>query len=156
MLARLYVKVGILLTCGKYLHDPIISLRGDGWTHKTSLSPPFFIEVFVPSKEIEQYLCVRRIDFACFCHFVMDFGTVRTVWYFFFFSFHCSYGMWMVLILKLSFLCILVSEVMFLYIMIVISLKEAQVILYRSSCKYLFYCPCRIMILSVYHILGSY
>ena len=82
MLARLYVKVGILLTCGKYLHDPIISLRGDGWTHKTSLSPPFFIEMFVPSKEIEQYLSVRRIDIACFCHFVMDFGTV--VFYFFF------------------------------------------------------------------------
>jgi hypothetical protein len=92
MLARLYVKVGILLTCGKYLHDPIISLRGDGWTHKTSLSPPFLIEVFVPSKEIEQYLCVRRIDFACFCHFVMDFGTVPTVWYFFFFH----YGMGLV------------------------------------------------------------
>jgi len=29
--ARLYVRVGILLTCGKHLHDHITSLRGEVW-----------------------------------------------------------------------------------------------------------------------------
>ena len=36
MFGRLYVSVGIYLTRGKHLHDRIISLRGEGWTHKTS------------------------------------------------------------------------------------------------------------------------
>ena len=38
----LYLKVDILLTCGKDLHDPIHSLSGEDWTHKTSLTPSFF------------------------------------------------------------------------------------------------------------------
>jgi len=29
LFALLYVRVGILLKCGKYLHDRIISLRGE-------------------------------------------------------------------------------------------------------------------------------
>ena len=40
-----YVRVGISLTCGKYLHDRISSLRGGVCAHKTSLTPPLFIEV---------------------------------------------------------------------------------------------------------------
>jgi hypothetical protein len=32
---------------GKHLHDRIISLRGEVWAHKTSLTPPLFVEVSV-------------------------------------------------------------------------------------------------------------
>ena len=71
--------------CGKKLHDRIIFLREEVRTYKTSLIPPHFIEVPVPSQEREQscicvrghvfvlevmYLCVRDIDFA----FVYDFS----------------------------------------------------------------------------------
>jgi hypothetical protein len=34
LLAWIYVRVGILLTCGKHLHDHIISLKGDAWGKK--------------------------------------------------------------------------------------------------------------------------
>ena len=37
-----YVRVGILLTHGKHLHDRIISLRGDAWDHRTILTPPLY------------------------------------------------------------------------------------------------------------------
>jgi hypothetical protein len=33
------------------LHDRIIALRGKIWTDETSLTPPFIIEVPVPSQE---------------------------------------------------------------------------------------------------------
>jgi hypothetical protein len=39
------VSVDILITCGKHLQDPIISLREEVWAHKTSLTPLFFIGV---------------------------------------------------------------------------------------------------------------
>ena len=47
IIVRLYVEIDIVLACGTHLHDRIISLReGRGvWTHKTSLTPPHFIEV---------------------------------------------------------------------------------------------------------------
>jgi hypothetical protein len=49
----IYKRVDILPTYGKHLHDPIISLRGEDWAHKTSLNPPFVIKmtVYVPSHE---------------------------------------------------------------------------------------------------------
>ena len=43
LLARLFVRVDILLTCGRHLHDRIISVRWDVWAHKTSLTQPLFI-----------------------------------------------------------------------------------------------------------------
>ena len=48
--------VDILLTCGKHLHERIISLREEVWVHKTSLTLPLFIEVSVPSQESEWLL----------------------------------------------------------------------------------------------------
>ena len=45
---------GILLTCEKHLHNRIISKRGEGFGHKTSLTPPIFIELPVPSQESER------------------------------------------------------------------------------------------------------
>jgi hypothetical protein len=56
----------------------IISLRVEVWAHITSLTPPHFIEVAVPSLESEwscicvlevMYLCVRGMDFASFYDF---------------------------------------------------------------------------------------
>ena len=49
---QLYVKVAVLLTCGKHAHDRIISLKGEEvWDNKTSVTPPLFIEVIVPSQK---------------------------------------------------------------------------------------------------------
>jgi hypothetical protein len=39
----LCVRVGILLACGKYLHDHTISLRGEVSAHKINLTPPVFM-----------------------------------------------------------------------------------------------------------------
>jgi hypothetical protein len=44
----LYVFLQRVYTNKYYLHDRIISRREVVWAHKTSLIPPFFIEVPVP------------------------------------------------------------------------------------------------------------
>jgi hypothetical protein len=51
LLTQLYVKVDILVMYEKHLHDRIISIRGDNWVYKTSLTPPYFINVPVQSHE---------------------------------------------------------------------------------------------------------
>jgi len=81
-----YVGVHILLICGKHLHDCINSLRGEVWAHKSSLTPPLFLEVSVPSQESgRSSICVSGFDFCLFLRlFWLDFGNVSTVWYFFF------------------------------------------------------------------------
>ena len=65
LFAWLYASVGILLQCKN------ISLSGQVWAHKTSLTLPHFI---VPSQESEQscicvlevmYLCIRGHLFVC-------------------------------------------------------------------------------------------
>ena len=50
MFAQLYVRVGILLSCGKHWHDCIISLRGEIWSRISRLTPLIFIEVPVPNQ----------------------------------------------------------------------------------------------------------
>jgi hypothetical protein len=50
----MYVKVVILLICGKHFHDSIISLRWEVFVHITSLTLPLFIEVSLPNQENEQ------------------------------------------------------------------------------------------------------
>ena len=52
--------VCILLTCGKHLHDRIISLRGEVWAYSTGLTPP--LSIFV----------------------IFDYEIFPTVWYFLF------------------------------------------------------------------------
>ena len=52
------VRVGILLTRGKHLHDCIISLRGEVSAHKRSLTLPLFIEVLVPSQKVSGHVFV--------------------------------------------------------------------------------------------------
>jgi hypothetical protein len=49
LFTRLYVRFGILLTCGKHVHDRITTLREEVWAHTIGLTPPLFIEVPVPS-----------------------------------------------------------------------------------------------------------
>ena len=79
LLSRLYVRVGILLTCGKHLHDRIISLKGDAWDHNTSLSPPFSIEVSVSCQEsMRSFIGVVRISILPFSMIVLcDVRTFR-------------------------------------------------------------------------------
>ena len=57
--ARYYVRVDILLTFGKHLHDSIISQRGEVWVHKTNLiSPLLFIYVSIPSQKVNGHVFV--------------------------------------------------------------------------------------------------
>jgi hypothetical protein len=52
------------------------------WTHTTSLTQPFIIEVPVPSQESQRScICVSILPF--YSIFQLNFGTVPTVWYFF-------------------------------------------------------------------------
>jgi hypothetical protein len=99
-----------------------VKLKGEGWVHKTSLTPPLFIEVPVKSQKSElSCICVRGIDFVSFYNFsiglwpcsysvvcfvfLLDCGPVPTVWYFLFFywivalflqcgMFYFSIGLW--------------------------------------------------------------
>ena len=79
----LYVSGDISLTLGKHLHDHIISLRVEFWTHKANLIPPLFIEVPVPSQESERScICVSEVLIVPLSTIlIFDFGTVLIVWY---------------------------------------------------------------------------
>ena len=71
LLTQIYVRVDIIITCEKHLLDCIISLRGKVLVHRTSLTPPLFIEVM--------YICVRSINFITVSMIVLyDFGIVPT------------------------------------------------------------------------------
>ena len=52
--AKLCMRVIIALTCRKHVHGHIISPRVEDWAHKTSLTPPLFTEVTVPSQESQR------------------------------------------------------------------------------------------------------
>ena len=76
-----------LITCGKHLHDRIISLNWEVCVHQISLTPPLFIEVYVPGQENERS-CIRVLGVSIFplsTIFLLDFATVRTVWDYLFF-----------------------------------------------------------------------
>ena len=40
------------------LDDRIISLRGKGWTHKTSFTPPLFVEVNYQARKVSGHVSV--------------------------------------------------------------------------------------------------
>jgi len=87
LFARLYVRVDILLLYEKLLHDHIISLRGEVWDNKISLTPPLFIEIPVPSQECDQS-CIVVLGLSILhisTSFLLDCGTVLSLWYFLFF-----------------------------------------------------------------------
>jgi len=48
---HLHARFCILLTRGNHLNNSIISLRGDVYAHKTSLTPPLLIELPVLIQE---------------------------------------------------------------------------------------------------------
>jgi hypothetical protein len=66
------------------VHDRIMSLRGEVWSHKASLNPPLLIEVPVSSVRSCNFK-LMGIAFASFQILIFDFGTVLTGWYFMFF-----------------------------------------------------------------------
>ena len=56
LLTLLYVRVVILLTCGKHLHDHIISLRGEVWAHKTSVTQQFLLKCLYYARRVSSHL----------------------------------------------------------------------------------------------------
>ena len=68
----------------KNLHDRIYSLRGEVKVHKTSLTPPLFIEVHVPSQGREpSCIWVLGVSISSFSTiFLLDFGPALTVLFF--------------------------------------------------------------------------
>ena len=80
LLPRLYLRVGILLTCGKYVHAPIILLKEEVWAHKTSLTPPLSIEVHMSSHVYVCCGCLSILPLSVIC--LLDFGAVPSVWLF--------------------------------------------------------------------------
>ena len=41
LFVRQFVRVDIIFTCGKHLHDQNFSLKGDAWAHRTSIALHF-------------------------------------------------------------------------------------------------------------------
>lgn len=81
LLAPLYMVIGIVPTCRKHLHDSIIWLRGEVWTHMTYLTPPLFIEVPVARPE-SVWSCIGVLEWSIlplFTILLFDFVTVPTV-----------------------------------------------------------------------------
>ena len=86
--AWLYVRVGKLLTCGKHVHDGIISLRGEVLAPKTKSIPPLFIEVSVQSQNVSSH------EFACLGYIFYHFLRFLIIWFWnrsdsVVFHFHC-------------------------------------------------------------------
>ena len=75
---------GWSFTCGKHLHDIVISLRWEVWAHKTSLTPLLFIEVPVPRPEFgRSCICVIGLSISPLSKvLIFYFGIVPTMWYF--------------------------------------------------------------------------
>jgi hypothetical protein len=69
--SRVSLSVGILLTCEKYLQEPIIPLRGEVWALKTSFTSIFFIKATVPSQEGGGHVC--GCPFCLFFDFFIGF-----------------------------------------------------------------------------------
>jgi len=79
----IHVRFDIFLTCGKYLYDSVISLRGQVWIYKTNLLPSHFIEEHVPSKRCERS-CISVLFGSVLSLFLwLNFGTIPIVLYIF-------------------------------------------------------------------------
>ena len=98
MCAGLYVRVGILFTCGKHFHDRIISLRGEVW------APPLF---FLLNCQYQVRKVSDRVSLCQGCRFLrysIVFGTVPTVFFCccFFSPFYCNTQLFLLTILTKS------------------------------------------------------
>jgi hypothetical protein len=96
----------ILLTCEKYLHGYIISLRGEACAHKKYFnSATFYWRACTNHEKWEvMYMHVRGIDASSVSTVCLyDFGNVRIVWYslfVFFITFydnHCWLSHWCII-----------------------------------------------------------
>ena len=70
----MYLKVDILLTCGKHLQDRISSLKTKVWSHTTNLSSLPLSACTNPETSAVMHICVRVIDFASFFDFSIGLG----------------------------------------------------------------------------------
>ena len=69
LFSRLSVRIDILITRGKHLHDGIIS-QGRGWGHKTRLAPPLCIAVPVSVHTSERSCCfVLKVSIFLFLRY---------------------------------------------------------------------------------------
>jgi hypothetical protein len=74
------MRVGILLTCGKRLHDRIISLRREDISHKDSLTPSLFIGVTYQAKKVSgQCICITCIGLTSVTRFLELFWRIATI-----------------------------------------------------------------------------
>jgi len=80
----LFVRVGILLTCGKYLHDRIsFHLKGRFGPIQLAYSRTLCIEVSMLSQESKRLcICVLKVSNLPLCAVcLLYFGNVLTLWY---------------------------------------------------------------------------
>ena len=62
----------MLILCGEHLHESIISLRGEVWNHKTSLTPSLFIKCPYHVRKMSAHVFVcQEVDLASF--YYLDF-----------------------------------------------------------------------------------
>ena len=83
-LARLYVGVVILLTYVMHLHDRIISLKGEVRVQRMKLTPPLFIEVYIPRQDSERS-CMCVLSYRFLLHFLRFWNCSDSVAFFLFF-----------------------------------------------------------------------
>ena len=77
----LYVRVGILLTWWKHLHDRIISLRREVQAHKSKLTPPLFLKCLYQSREVRGHVCISVLGVSILplsTILIFDFGVVSS------------------------------------------------------------------------------
>ena len=79
----LYMKIGIFLKCGNYLHDRIISVRVEAWPIKRVYFQHFLLMLMFQPKNVSGHVFVcYGYRFCIFLRFLY-----LTTWYVFFFFF---------------------------------------------------------------------
>ena len=64
----------------KYLHNRIIYLNGEAWTHTTSFHHPILLKYMYKAGNVSAHvMCVGFV--SVFTIFQLDFGTVPSMWY---------------------------------------------------------------------------
>ena len=56
LFVRFYVRVCVILRCGKHLHDGIISLRGEVWVNKISLTAPLLMKCLYQARKVNGHV----------------------------------------------------------------------------------------------------
>jgi hypothetical protein len=56
--SQLYVRASVVLTCGKHLHDCIMSLRGEIRVHNTILPCHFLLKCQYQAKNVNDHVFV--------------------------------------------------------------------------------------------------